>query len=403
MNSATRKKSRFLTPAWMMFGSAMLCVLLVPILHAAMSQSGVKVERLRELQLMTKSERLRIEHQFEKFQELSPADQQRYRDLHQQLNGEQLALKTTLADYKDFLVSLNPVERAEIEQKSDLNQRVSTIKRIQKEREERQQQLDLGLAQFDERRSFFQREMNRSGANEKLSAADMDAIGTVIEANLPTDLQLKAGLDKLLGPTRYASVLTVALKTWGPKPTGVNRQPFPEEIVEEMVGAIENEQLRSKLQKIPKKEFQIFALIMMSERALLSEYMLDVPDTSDLQEFLETRDPEEKKKLMQQEPGQMYFELVKAYRELNPTALSQAISGLRKQVQEYRDVSRVRGPGRDDERGPGGRRGPGGFGGPGGEGDERPKPPEGRKPDRPREGSPPLFDRLKSLKENREP
>jgi|GEM_PF-1380753 hypothetical protein len=408
MNNATRKKSRFLTPAWMMFGSALLCVVLVPVLHAAMNQSGLRAERLQELRLMTASERLRIEHQFERFQKMSPADQQRYRDLHNQLNGEQVALKTTLADYKDFLVSLNPVERGEIEQKSDLNQRVLTIKRIQEEREYRQQQLDLGLAEADQRRSSFLQEMNRHGGGQKLSDDDMQAIGAVIQANLPTNPSQKASFEKSEAATRYALVLTAALKTWEPKPTGVNRQPFPEEIVEEMVGAIENEILRSKLQKFPKKEFQIFALVMMSERALLSEYMEDVPTTSKLQEFLETRDPEEKKKLMQKEPGQMYFDLVEAYRDLNPTPLSQSISELRQQIQTYRDAMRPpRGPGRDDERGPGGRRGPGGFGGrdsepdrPGGR--ERPKPPEGRQPERSRDGGPPLLDRLKSLKENRE-
>lgn len=420
MNNATRKKSRFLTPAWMMFGSALLCVVLVPVLHAAMNQSGVRAERLQVLRLMTASERLRIEHQFEKFQKMLPADQQRYRDLHDQLDGEQVALKTTLAEYKDFLVSLNPVERGEIEQKSDLNQRVLTIKRIQQEREYRQQQLDLGLAEFDQRRSSFQQqEINRYGGSLRLSDDDMQAIGAVIQANLPTNPSQKANFEKSAGATRYALVLTAALKTWGAKPTGVNRQPFPEDIVDDMVGAIQNEQLRSKLQKIPKKEFQIFSLIMMSERALLTEYMLNVPKNSELQEFLETRDPEDKQKLMQQEPGRMYFDLIKAYRETNPNELSQAISGLRKVIHEYQDVMRLRGgPGRDDERGPGGRRGPGGFGGPGGErpgdrvpggrefnpqrqGDkDRSKPPEGRESDRSKDRPP--LDRLKSRAEQNE-
>ncbi len=115
MNKGASRKSRFLSPGWLMFGSALLCLLLVPVVHAAMNYSSEKSERQKQLAEMTESERLKTNRAFEEFQQLSPEQQESFRELDRRLNGEDIKLKPTLADYQEFLSSLSPVDRMEID------------------------------------------------------------------------------------------------------------------------------------------------------------------------------------------------------------------------------------------------------------------------------------------------
>lgn len=401
MNNATRKRSKFLSPPWLMFGSAMLCVVLVPLVHAAVNQSGERSERLKQLASMTKSERLRVQHQFEKFGQLTPAQQNELRQLHNRLNGDEIALKSTLADYEQFLSSLNPVERAEIERQTTNRERVRAVRQVQQDREYRQQQLDQGLANFDERRTSFEQEMGRRGWGEVLDDDEMEAISNVLLSNLPTDVVQRLQIDQQHGAARYALTLAAVLQTWGKRATGVERLTIPQDVLQEVMAVIENEKIQASFREIPTPERRVFALFMRSERSLMTAYMKDVPATAELQEFLETREPEVREELMQKEPAWMYLELIKMYRETNPTPLSQALTEFKSEFDEVKKFWFRKMREDEEERGPGGRgpggRGPGGRG-PGGREFERPRP-DGEKPS---PGERPLRDRINDFRERRE-
>ncbi|MBD3674326.1 MAG: hypothetical protein HUJ26_12445 [Planctomycetaceae bacterium] len=371
MNNLTSKR-RFLSPPWLMFYSAIFCVVLVPLLHAAVSRTGERADRLRELEQMTRSERLRVQHQFEKFEKLTPEEQDHYRQMHARLNGEELSLKSTLSDYQAFLTSLNPIERAEIERQTTKRERVRAVDRIRKEREYRQQQLELGLADLDERRTSFQQNLGRHGWDEVLTSNEMDALSDVLLSKLPKEIKQRLQIDQQQGAARYALTLTAVLKTWGERATGVERVVIPEEVLEEVLSALGNDKIQSNLRKIPEPERRVFALMMLSERSLMREYMKEVPGTAELQKFLETRETEVRKELMQKEPAWMYLDLIRMYRETNPTPLSQALSQFKDEFDDLRKSMWAR-RSRDDDRGPGGR-GPGR--GPRGRDFER-RPPEG--------------------------
>jgi len=338
----------------------LLCVILVPLVHATINRSGERATRLKQLAEMTKSERLRVQHQFEKFEQLTPAQQDELRQLHSRLNGNEIALKSTLADYEQFLASLNPIERAEIEQQNTNRERVRAIDRIQKDREYRQQQLDQGLAIFDERRNSFEQEMGRRGWGEIFSDEEMEAISNVLVSHLPTEVTQRLQVDQQHGAARYALTLAAVLQTWGNRATGVERLTIPEDVLQEVMEAIENEKIRSSFREISTPERRVFALFMRSERSLMTAYMKDVPGIAELQKFLETREPEVREDLMQKEPAWMYLELLKMYRESNPTPLSLAFTQFKEEFDEVKKVWFRNARGRDDGgRGPGGRR-PGG-------------------------------------------
>lgn len=356
MNKTPSRKSRFLSPGWLMFFSAVLCVALVPVVQAAMRYSSEKSERYRELTEMTESERLKIEHSFEEFQKLSPAEQESYRELDRRLNQDDLRLKDTLASYEEFLSTLKPVDRADVERATTTRKRLNVIERIQKERRLRQQRIEAGLMEVEEFRSNFRQA-------PVFSAAEMEAMTEIIERHLPAEAVKKVNLESYAGNARFAATIAAAIYAWGPKKGGSSRREFSDwelfepGLREEIVSAIQNEKIRqsldesdSELWRDRKLRFYAYATI---RRAQFDAY----PDAAELNKFLDTLDAEKKTELMSQDPWKMYLELGRMYLNKNPKSISKAIDEFPEGHGPFARPPRRGGRGSDDERGrEGGRR-----------------------------------------------
>lgn len=343
---ASRKKNRFLSPGWLMFGSALLCVVLVPVLHAALRHSAERSERYRQLTEMTKSERLKIEHSFAEFQKLTPAEQESFRRLDRSLNEEEITLKSTLGDYQEFLSSLSPVDRAEIDRATTKRARLNVIEKIQDARAKRQQQLDMGYSMVEQFRA------DRSERQKPVfSPSEMEAFVELIEPRLPAGSREKVKLDSQTGTVRFALTMAAAFDAWGKKPPTSKQELFEEDLMEELLAAIENESIRESLENHPWKERKFLDFATWT---VMMEQWRSTPDTSVLYAFLETRDAKEKEELMAKDPWRMYFELARKYGEKNPTDLSRASELMKKEAESYFERFRNNSLGRPG-RGPGGR------------------------------------------------
>lgn len=360
MTDRPSRKSRFLSPAWLMFGSALLCVVLVPVVHAALQYSSEKTERYRQLSEMTKSERLKVEHAFAEFQKLSPAEQESFRELDRQLEDEQIALKSTLSDYQEFLSALSPVDRAELDRATTKRARLNAIERIQDERAERQRQLDMGYSMVEEFRS------NKSWKRpEVFSSEEMSAFVELIEPHLPKASREKMKLDTQQGTVKFALVMAAALDARGRVYPPTKQGLFEEDLLDDLLAAVNNEKIRESFEHHPRKDLKF---LEVSQWTVMIEHWKSTPDTSVLYKFLETRDPKEKEELMDKDPKRMYFDLARRYAEKNPSDLSLALELMRKEASPFFERIRGRSGG---GRGPGGN-GPDRRGGPDGE-----RPPSG--------------------------
>lgn len=356
MNKDASRKSRFLSPGWLMFGSALLCVVLVPVVHAAMHYSSEKSERQRQLVEMTESERLKTQHAFAEFQKLSPEQQESFRELDRRLNQEDIKLKTTLADYQEFLSSLSPVDRVEIDRAATQRERLNAIQQIQAERAARQQQLDTGYSMIEQYRSEHSRQRG-----EVFSPKEIILLAKLIEDRLPTDAKQKVKLDSQVDTVRFALTVAAALDAWGGKNSAPKRELFEEDLMKDLFAAIQNEDIRKDIERHPRKDMKF---LDFSFRTVMREQWESAPETSVLYQFLESRDSAEKEKLMAKDPRWMYFELARKYAEVNPTDLSLALELMRKEAGPFHERMRGRsgrGPdgrgGGPDGRGPGGRDG----------------------------------------------
>lgn len=339
MNKRSSRKSRFLSPGWLMFLSALLCVGLVPLVQATMLHSSEESKRYHQLTELTESERLKVQHSFEEFQKLSPAKQESYRDLDRRLNQEDLRLKDTLASYREFLSTLSPVDRAKVDHATSLRDRLNVINQIQEERANLRQQLETAYSMIEER--------YRSGESHErwptFSDSEMEAITGLIEGRLPDSALQKYKRDVKTvksGTARFAWAAIAAVDAWKSGPPGPlrsSRELFPEDLMEQIISETQNEEIRENFEHARQSERRTFTQEFLGRAmwTVFLEHVKDTPDISELSELLNTLDEEEKKSLMSQDPGSMYRDLKHKYFEKKPTEVSKALDELRKKAGPY--------------------------------------------------------------------
>lgn len=352
MKNKASRKSRFLSPGWLMFFSALLCVVLVPVIQAAMRYSGEKPERYRQLTEMTESERLRIQHSFEEFQKLSPAEQESYRELDRRLRHEDLELKDTLASYQEFLSTLSPVDRAKVEQAATKRERLNAIERIQEERANLRQQLETGYSMFEE---HFRNADHHRHRREAFSASEMEAIAASIGRRLPGPVKQKYNLDVKTGTVRFAWTVVAALDHWKPNgPSGSGREMFPEDLLEEIVSASQNnDEVMNDFNFARQRDDRTLSrqFLHIAFQTIFREHLKRTPDISELSNFLNTLDAEAKEELIEKDAQKFYGDLVRQYFDINPTEFSKPLDELWKFFRRSRSGG-IRGPNgrRDDDR-----------------------------------------------------
>jgi len=131
----TTNKRKNLNRCGLLLGGCLFVPVLVALLlGAGKSDDGgsrLSLHR-REIEQMTPAQRAQLDRNYRAFLEMSPETQQRYRELHQQLqvakNAE--ALRVTLDRYRNWLKTLSPFQREELRAISDLDGRIERVRQL---------------------------------------------------------------------------------------------------------------------------------------------------------------------------------------------------------------------------------------------------------------------------------
>jgi hypothetical protein len=123
-------------------GLLLVGCLFVPVFVALLLGAGTggdKGSRLaqhrREIAQMTPAQRTQLDRNYRLFLEMSPESQQRYRELHQQLQAAENAeaLRITLDRYRNWLKTLSPFQREELRAISDLDERIDRVRELKEQ------------------------------------------------------------------------------------------------------------------------------------------------------------------------------------------------------------------------------------------------------------------------------
>jgi hypothetical protein len=389
-------------PKTLMFASALLCVVLVPLVYAAVHRNSSHQRYYDEVVRMTESERRQLEHNFKAFQSLSPEKQEQFRELHSQLQGEFRHLEPVLVQYHEFLRSLDPGERSDIERQTNFSGKMRSIQavvnRLNDETQRHQELLQASYAQN-------QRRSDSSGGRRwnptPLSPEEIDSLVRVLESHYSLTPAQKTVLGPLKGADRLAYVLSVIL----PRSAAAENKPFfTSQLTHELVAALSDErqkyftrhregrqeeerrfeervkagqadsdQLPFHLRKPIEEQHEMFLLgnCLYTFNRLLEE---SAPPPEKMAEFLKQLPADVRNEFLTQNPGRLYDKLVEEYYRREPTPLSKSTRA----IQEQFDKRIPKGP-------PRGRSGPGrSSSGRSGSGGERERL-EDRPPQRPRE------------------
>lgn len=112
-------------------GGLILAVALGPlVLRADRTENARLNENARQISDMTASERARLERNFARWQQLTPAERQQWREFDERLHAEQARLSPVLDDYYRWLQTIPGYRRDQLRQATDVSQRVSLVDQI---------------------------------------------------------------------------------------------------------------------------------------------------------------------------------------------------------------------------------------------------------------------------------
>jgi hypothetical protein len=134
----TTNKRNNLNRCGLLLGGCLFVPVLVALLLGA-GNGGNEGSRLaqhrQEIEQMTPAQRAQLDRNYRAFLEMSPELQQRYRELHLQLQAAENAeaLRITLDRYRNWLKTLSPFQRDDLRAITDLDERVDRVRELKAE------------------------------------------------------------------------------------------------------------------------------------------------------------------------------------------------------------------------------------------------------------------------------
>lgn len=323
-----------------MLVGCLLCVVSVPLATYALRRNAEYKERYDKIATMTESERKQLLFQYDEFKRLPPERKQHFRNMQAQLEGPHRDLQATLNSYRDFIKTLNPVDRADIESQHSSAQKIAVIERILAQRRESLAQLEEGSAAAERFRS------ERSGrffTNDELLA-----MSDVLEEQLPetTIRTSKIGQyerddrDVTRAVTRAALVLNATLKLHTNKSAQRGITPFDAETIEALQENLENEHFRERIAHSDDPGEQTRRLILVMYFRCYFAQFAEPPELHELQDLMNAKDQEERNRLIAMRPHELYRELVREYVKTHPTELSRTVAEMKPIIERFPEIHR---------------------------------------------------------------
>lgn len=317
-------------------------------------------ENAKRIAALSAVERDRLKQNLKLFRELPPAERENLRNLQESIEADGRSggnLQLVLNNYYDWLKTLTPGQRADLQRETD------PVKRRRQVAELLQKQQEAADPSNPRRR--------RMG----LSAVDLEQVLKILETQLLNEGYLtENSLAGKTGLARYSAVLRGAFTT-------EKREPFPPawlkpELVEELVSAISDEEQRRTLARDKELRRRAGRLFMAVFSGIMLEFreQAESIDRGKLEAFFVGLKGEQQDEIMRLPPDAQNMKLKRLYMESHPEEFPQPPVPPPWLNQVLRGGPRgPGGPGGPERGGPGAPFGPGPGFGPGGEGNLPPE------------------------------
>jgi hypothetical protein len=264
------RETRILTAASVIAGAVVACCAIT----RGDTSAADRDLRWRQIAEKSESERLRLQRNFREFRGLSVEEQKRLHSLNDQLkkdDRDQGGLRGVMTQYHEWLATLTPGQRLDLEKLTDPNVREKRVREFLKEQQEHAE--STGPASSPR---------SRRG----LSSDDLAAVLAVMEQALVRQQMLtdeeKTQLQPKVGLARHMFVMEAAYRRPGIPP--MQQFGFMPKVVDAMTPKISNDRQRNNV--VSRGPFEkSWAMFMLIKGGLINEYESKKPDDATLELF----------------------------------------------------------------------------------------------------------------------
>ena len=278
----------------------------------------------RRIEEMSASQRLQLERNWQRYQAMTEAQRQVYRNLHNGIVAEP-RLNDVMREYCKWLDTLSPWQRKELQQETNVRRRVEMVKEMRAEQAaERKERVSAQMPAIAEKLSWLQ-DPSRSRLSREEFAAIIETLGKNLK---PRDEDRKDGKNV----TEIRRCVRI-IELLGERPAAGEAPAISETQVNEAIGKITNTRLRDFLRRIPEVEHQRHALVGLLAQSLVANLKDELansrPSDQQIQEFFAQLEPAARDEVMREPYDLQKQRLVALYYEQHPSQAPAAAKELR--------------------------------------------------------------------------
>lgn len=327
---------------WRIVTAIVVVAAVTAVLAATRADYSANRQRIAD---MPERDRQRLEHNFADFEQLAPEQQDRLRQLHEQIAAQ--GLQSELDEYVKWSATLGPGQRDELRKEPDPRKRAAHVEDFVAEQESEKQKRRVGSLVSGGFRRFNL---------PPLSPDDLEAIAGVLIETLPTSTtQAKAALRKKALFEQYLEIYKPLNRRLSlPPGQRTATASWPDaETVDQAVDQIASSERRDFLNfhdkglesKSPaerqrarddKRRSLMYSVGWALLREIESERRKHRPDDETLRSYFDALPPAEADELMKMRPEDAKERLANKYRDAHPLPELTAAEELKNAVDEYR-------------------------------------------------------------------
>jgi hypothetical protein len=262
----------------------------------------------RQIEEMSEAERQRLERNFDRWQSMSPTDQQKWREFGARLDQLKAELGPVQTDYYGWLQTIPGYRRDELRKAQSVPAKVELVHDIVNDQ----------LATRLDSPSAEPQRFGRIGDVPLLSSPELDSVFRVVEYNLPTSEQ-KRLVDKdgeeLQGLERHLMLLQIVRSKFGGPQQFVQNSTLMNAIIEALPPRA-RDVLPEGLERtslVPRRNF-VMLIITLSVKAEWERRVRSFTPTPDkLETFYSELPPEQQEQLLDLSSREFYEELSRRF------------------------------------------------------------------------------------------
>lgn len=290
--------------------TAMFAVMLSAMTIPAFAESKIDAktleERHQQVVKMSPVERDHLQRNIATFQQMTPEDQARYRQLNQELELDQKNgghLSSLMQTYNAWLQTLTPSQREMLRNEKESTRKLALVQQFKEEQHRQIEALTIEVPEVEPPRQ-------RPGGPRPLTSEELQKIMKILLADLPTDEQEK--LKKMPRPEQYRNTLERSVYH------AENPRNWPSPKLQEEILATLPFDRRQAIKKDPKNQRDMLVAILFYSLIHQASEEVHWPKEQDLRHVEEQLDEDQHLKIAKLKPEDRRMELTRRYFDQHP-------------------------------------------------------------------------------------